>query len=79
MSPGCPLRQARDLALHVGQRPALGETIAQVGKSAMLLTPILKVNPNLAVFLFIAAAFKPVFAQPQDESGRCWDCWVWSS
>jgi hypothetical protein len=55
------LSQARETALANGQRPLLGETIRDVGESAILLLPAMQVSKGLYLPLFAVAALGHVW------------------
>jgi hypothetical protein len=54
------IHQALDQARALGQRPALGEALAGIGKSALLMLPLSREAPWLGWPLFAVAALKPV-------------------
>jgi hypothetical protein len=54
------IRKALEQARSVGQRPALEETVAEIGKSALLLLPLSIEAPWLGWPQFAVAALKPI-------------------
>jgi hypothetical protein len=55
------IRQALDQARALGQRPVLGDALAGIGQSALLLLPLSREAPWLGWPLFAVAALRPVF------------------
>jgi hypothetical protein len=55
------LEAARQSTYPLGQRPALSETAFSIGKSALLLLPMVSIAPHTAIPLFIIAAAKPTW------------------
>jgi hypothetical protein len=55
------VEDARRLAYPIGQRPGLGESVVDIGKSALLLLPFSLIAPGIVLPVFVSASLKSAF------------------